>query len=488
MAFLICFKEWGSKLSLKDRLKTTQKTTISKPKQEQPLKYYNSNEEIPQNESLGIVDSLLIDDEINSIFVSGAKNIYIEKKGKTYKSTSAFRDNVQLENLVRKIAHTNGVDLSVQNSFKFNYKQGINIFATLPPLSDEVTLCVKSYYDNHSTLAKLQEGNNVSKEIALILEALCTIKKNILIIGEKSTLKTTLLSAMVKKVPTNNRVVIIDNQCEFKNKNSNTTNYDFTKITTKDVKEELLSQILSSAPDRLFINDNSNEILSKIINKLSKSYKGFITSLQADNAQDAIEFLIQNILKNNTNISSQKAKNIALNAFDLIITTKKDDTGRRYIGAISEIDLSAEDNFIKDIFVFDCINQYKSTGIIPKFYKDVKDNSLPISDNIFDENYKHTYNKSFNNDSFATFGKKGNIEILKKFKKDLPTVDNENQQSSNPQNTEENIKNDNSPQLDEEFIAQKVQEKFNEIKNNVQSSDEQNPQNEIFSIEENSNE
>lgn len=488
MAFLICFKEWGSKLSLKDRLKTTQKTTISKPKQEQPLKYYSSNEEIPQNESLGIIDSLLIDDEISSIFVSGAKNVYIEKKGKTYKSTSTFRDNVQLENIIRKIAHTNGIDLNIQNSFKFNYKQGINIFTTLPPLSDEAALYIKCYYDSHATLTKLQSENNVSKEIALIIEALCTIKKNILIIGEKSTLKTTLLSTITKKVPTNNRVVIIDNQCEFKNKNSNITNYDFTKLTDKDVKEELLSQILSSNPDRLFINDNSNEILTKVINKIQKSYKGIMATLQADNPEDAIEILIQNILKNNANITPQKAKSIVANTFDIIITTKKDDLGKRYISAISEIDLLAQDNFIKDIFVFDCINQYKSTGIIPNFYNDIKNNSLPISDNIFDENYKHTYNKTFDNDAIATFGKKGNIDILKKFKKELPTTDAELQQNCNTQSNEENMEGNQQPELNEELIAKKVQEKFNEIKNNAQFSDGQNVQNETFSIEESSNE
>ena len=65
MEFLICFKEWGSKLSLRDRLKSTQKTPTIKPKQEQPLKYYNSNEEAKLSENLGVLDNILIEQKKN---------------------------------------------------------------------------------------------------------------------------------------------------------------------------------------------------------------------------------------------------------------------------------------------------------------------------------------------------------------------------------------------------------------------------------------
>lgn len=483
MAFLICFKEWGSKLSLKDRLKTPQKTTAAKSKQEQTPKYYNSSEEIPQYDSLGIIDSLLIDDEINNIFVSGAKNVYIEKNGKTHKSTSTFRDNVQLENLIRKIANSHGIDLNTQNTINFNHKQGINIFATIPPLSNEVTIYTKCYFDRHATLAKLQEENSVSKEIGLILEALCAIKKNILIVGENSTLKTTLLSAMAKKVPSNNRIVIIDNQCELKIKNFNSTSYDFTKLSNDSAKKELLSQILATQPDKLFINDNSAEILYEIMNKIQKKYKGVIATLEANTPDDAIEYLIQDILENNANITPQKAKSIVLNTFDIIILVKKDDLGKRYISKISEIDLSAQENFTKDIFAYDYTNQHKSLGIVPDFYKDIKNNSLPISDNIFDENYKHTYNKPQDCDIYGGFNKKSNIDILKKFKKELPTQSQNMQSDSDVQDGEE-MQEKQQTQLDEEYITKKVQEKFNEIKNN----NEQNQQNETLPTEENPNE
>ena len=91
-------------MSLKDRLKSTannQNVIAQEIKQQQP-KYYESNEAANKIGSLGAIDTLFIDDELNSIYISGAKNVYVERKGKSYKSTTNYRDNVQLENLIKK--------------------------------------------------------------------------------------------------------------------------------------------------------------------------------------------------------------------------------------------------------------------------------------------------------------------------------------------------------------------------------------------------
>jgi len=493
MAFLICFKEWGNKLSLKDRLKSTQKAPSVKAKQEQPLKYYTSNEEAPHHESLGVIDNLLVDEKINSIFVSGAKNVYIEKKGKTNKSTTSFRDNVQLENIIRKTANSRGIDLNETSCFSFNHKLGINVLATLPPLSNVATMFIKCYSDKHATLQVLQEENSVSKEVALVLEALCAIKKNILIVGEKSTLKTTLLSALSKKVPTNNRIVVLDKQCEIRIDGANYTNYDFEKINNQKIEEELLDAIINSNPDRIFINDNSDDLLLETIKKINKNFKGIVATFCAGEKENPIELFINKVMCYCQNMTYEKAKAFVLNIFDVIIFVKKDDLGKRKISSISQINLMAQDGFIQDVFNIDYLNQHKSTGIIPAFYDDIKMCSLPISDNIFDENYKHTYSKPLEGDAVGQFGRKGNIDILKKFKKDLPTLNDENiienENKTDAQEDVQNVENfQESNMNDAEELMKKAQEKFDEIKNSVQINNEYDAVVEAFSKEENINE
>ena len=446
-------------MSLKDRLNTVQKQQIKETKKEEQPKYYKTEQEA-QLDTLGAIDTLLANDDLNSIFVSGAKNIYLERREKTTKSTSTFRDNVQLENLIKKIAQNEGVELDEQAPFfKFNYKTGVNVLATLPPLSNVASLFIKCYKDKHATIQTLQIEHSISKEIALILEAFCAIKKNILIIGSKNTLKTTLLSALAKKIPTNNRAIIIDSENEFKITSQNCTNYDFSKIDNPKTMDLILSSIVNSNPDKLLINTENEDLINKTIEKINSQYKGLILTLCANNSDEAIKKLSQILMNNSNNLALHEAKAIILSNFDIIIEAQKDELGRRKISSIKEINLSKEDEFIQDIFTLDYLKQHKSQGITPLFYEDIKNNSLPIGDNIFNIEYKHTYHKGIDID--AQFAKKGtNIDILKKFKKDLPTPNDENIETEE----QEEIKKE----IDEEELMQKAQEKFDELKKNAQ--------------------
>ena len=446
-------------MSLKDRLNTVPKQQIKETKKEEQPKYYKTEQEA-QLDTLGAIDTLLANDDLNSIFVSGAKNIYLERRGKTTKSTSTFRDNVQLENLIKKIAQNEGVELDEQAPFfKFNYKTGVNVLATLPPLSNVASLFIKCYKDKHATIQTLQIEHSISKEIALILEAFCAIKKNILIIGSKNTLKTTLLSALAKKIPTNNRAIIIDSENEFKITSQNCANYDFSKIDNPKTMDLILSSIVNSNPDKLLINTENEDLINKTIEKINSQYKGLILTLCANNSDEAIKKLSQILMNNSNNLALHEAKAIILSNFDIIIEAQKDELGRRKISSIKEINLSKEDEFIQDIFTLDYLKQHKSQGITPLFYEDIKNNSLPIGDNIFNIEYKHTYHKGIDID--AQFAKKGtNIDILKKFKKDLPTPNDENIETEEQQEIKKEI--------DEEELMQKAQEKFDELKKNAQ--------------------
>lgn len=456
-------------MSLKDRLKSAQKPAVVEiQKEQQKPKYFSSNEDANQFDTLGVLDAMLYDEDINSIFVSGAKNIYIEKRNKVHKSTSTFRDNIQLENIIKKNAQ---LDLDENNNslncFKFNHKLGINVLATLPPLSSCPTMHVKCYYDKHATMQVLQQEYSISKEMALVLEALCAIKRNVLIVGEKSTLKTTLLSTLAKKVPNNNRIAIIDNQREIEINIGNYTNYDFTQLNDKKTKQVLLNSIVATNPDKIFINDDENLILAEIIANLPK-YKGIVASICAINPNEAIETLIKTLMEVKPSLTYEKAKANVLASFDVVIQVTKDDISRRRISSISQINLLSED-FVEKIFEIDYLHQHKSCGIIPVFYEDIKENSLPISENIFDESYKHTYHKGIDRDALLNpKTKSGNIEILKKFKKDLPTKSEE----ENTEVIEEASQVEETPELTPDELMKRAQEKFNEIRNNIQNNKE----------------
>ena len=442
-------------MSLKDRLHTTIKQNEIKEEKEQ-VEYYQNSSIAAQIDSLGVIDTFLADDDINSIYVNGAKNIYIERKGKTHKSTSSFRDNVQLENLIKKYAQNIGYKINEENPYiKFNHKLGINVSATLPPLSSNAVMFVKCYKDKHASFQALQDGQSISKEIALVLEAISALRTNIIIAGERSTLKTTVLSTLLKNLPSNDRGVVVDYKAEIKNDSPNFSNFDFSNI--KDKKEELdiLNSIFISNPDRIYINDCDEKTLSFIDEKIISGLKGVVLTIEAKTPKEAFEKIALGILKNNPKLDYNIARLLAYKSAELVIFVKKDELNNRIISSISQINIDLNDNYsIRDIFRYNQ-SEHRSCGFIPDFFEEAKLNSLSINSNIFDKDYKHTYQKTTKNETLYEQTKKVNLEILKKFKKDF------NVQESEPKK-----------ELSAEEMMIRAQEKFEELKQNIQNNEE----------------
>lgn len=476
---MICWGEWGNKLSLKDRFNTSNAKNskiVELEKQILTTSYYASNEEAQNTVSLGVLDTLIDDDDINAIFVNGARNIFIERKTRLHRSTTSFRDDIQLENIISKNSNSS-------NKFiKFNYKPGINVVATLPPLTNMATMYVKCYRDKFATLESLDLQQAVSKEISIFLQTLLKNKHNIIIAGNKKTLKTTLLSALAKKSPVNTRYDVIDFSKEFQIDKSNFANYDLSDISENKEKEQIIKSVFSSTPEGIFINDLDFEI-NCVIKNLLDGYKGLILNIEAKSKEEALEKISTEVLKAMPHIDMQTAKEITYNIFDFIIFVENKE--EKKISSISEILLNDNNALIKDIFLLNEANTHYSTGYTPVAF--LEDNSDSINLNIFDSEYKHTYSVS----PFKDTEKRGvNPEILKKFRKDLNIESFEKfnqesviaQQEQNPyekidskikeqeNNHEEQITQQVEVVYDEEF-AKKAQEKFDEVRKNLKSDE-----------------
>ncbi len=447
-------------MSLKDRLNTSNKNSIQ---DEQEPRYYESDI-IAKQITLGVLDEILIDSDINAIYVNDSKNIYIQKRGIVYKSSKSFRDNVQLLNMIKKNAKDTGLELSENNPYiTFMHKPGIKVSATIPPLSSNVCVYVKCYQDKFASLQAIEEQNIISKETSLVLEVLLGLKNNIIIAGETCSLKTTFLAALAKKASSkNSRNILIDYSEELKVNSSNFSNYDFS-ILNKNAQFDLLNVLTSSNFDRLLINDAPADIISYLIKKIQDGFEGLIVNIKAKDKKEAINKLTHILLKDCPYLSFDKAKEIVCNSFNILLFTKSDKEGKR-LDTLSQI----RNNVIEDIF-FSKFKEFHSTGTIPEFYQQIKSIS-PLNANIFDRDYKHTL---FKLESFS-------LEAYNKTKKEsFEQAPVEKTDESEPKTTpdevsidemeidETNMEIEEQKTSDESELIKKARDKFSEIKKNA---------------------
>ena len=166
----------------------------------QDIKIENEDFIFPRNSGYGILNEFFLDKNVDRIFVNN-NNIYIEKKGREYKSNLSFNDSNELLDIIDSlIANSNQSIDKNQGVLNFKLEDGTRIFAFLPPQApDFPILLIRKVKDITGSLESLIGLDCISKEISLFLEAIINLDLNIIISGAENSGKTTLLGAMAKK-------------------------------------------------------------------------------------------------------------------------------------------------------------------------------------------------------------------------------------------------------------------------------------------------
>ena len=85
---------------------------------------------------LGVLDSIIKDDDITEVMINGPKDIFIEKAGKLSKLNQTFDDEKQLEDIIQKIVGQAGREVNQANPIvDTRLPDGSRVNVVLPPIS-----------------------------------------------------------------------------------------------------------------------------------------------------------------------------------------------------------------------------------------------------------------------------------------------------------------------------------------------------------------
>jgi type IV secretion system protein VirB11 len=134
----------------------------------------------------------------------------------------------------------------------------------------------------------------ISKDDQERLKELVKQKKNILISGGTGTGKTTLLNALTKFIPLEERIITIENarEIEIEHQNHDALTYladDSEKIA------KLLNATLRMRPDRIIIGELRNENSYLFLRAANTGHEGTLSTIHANTPKGAVDALIHNI-------------------------------------------------------------------------------------------------------------------------------------------------------------------------------------------------
>src|ERR1700733_313439 len=161
---------------------------------------------------LGPLEPLLADDTISDIMVNGPDRVFVERRGKTVRSTVRFRDTQHLAGICQRIAAAVGrrvdesspmVDARLADGSRVN-------IVFLPLALDGPYVSIRKFSKKRITFDKLVEFGAMTQAVARILQIAAHARLNVIISGGTGSGKTTLLNAMSLLIGVGERILTVE--------------------------------------------------------------------------------------------------------------------------------------------------------------------------------------------------------------------------------------------------------------------------------------
>jgi pilus assembly protein CpaF len=150
-------------------------------------------------------------------------------------------------------------------------------------------------------------------------------KRNIIIAGGMGTGKTTLLNTLIKLIPENEFINIIQDTPEIKPLNHPYSRLLTTRVKSREIdyeinQERLLFETLRMKADRIIIGEiRENVSAYQLLQALNTGHKGSFSTIHADSAFDALIRLESLAMEYRQNLSNTMIKRIIARAINVVI-------------------------------------------------------------------------------------------------------------------------------------------------------------------------
>lgn len=247
---------------------------------------------------LDILEPLMNDREVDEIMVMGHNKIYTERHGRLVKETSSFYDEERLMHLIYKVA--NGMDRQVNQSnpiADLRLPNGARVNVVLPPISmDGPVVTIRKFSPNPFTLQKLIELGSVTEEQACLLRQLVYERKNIFVSGGTGTGKTSLLNALSREIPGDQRVVTIEDSAELMFTNvDNLVRLECRTANVEGQGEVSMDQLIRTAlrlrPDRIIVGEVRGAEVVSMLQAMNTGHLGSMSTGHGNSPEDMLRRL-----------------------------------------------------------------------------------------------------------------------------------------------------------------------------------------------------
>jgi pilus assembly protein CpaF len=346
----------------------------------------------------GPLEPLLAEEGITEIMVNGSKNVYIERKGKVERVPVSFESDEHVMRIIDRIVSPLGRRIDESSPYvDARLPDGSRVNAVIPPISlVGPVLTIRKFAKIPITIDDLIRFGTVTAESIEFLKACVSSRLNVVISGGTGSGKTTLLNILSQFIPTDERIITIENAAELQLRQDHVVSLESRppniegrgEVTIRD----LVVNALRMRPERIVVGEVRDDAALDMLQAMNTGHDGSMTTLHSNSPRDTLSRLETMVMMAGMDLPSRAIREQIASAINLIVHQERLRDGTRHVTYITEVQgMEGDVITMTDLFVFEqtgiesgrVVGRLRPTGLRPKFMDRIEASGIHLPASVF---------------------------------------------------------------------------------------------------------
>jgi pilus assembly protein CpaF len=299
---------------------------------------------------LGILEPLLADETITEIMVNGPTEVWIERHGNLHRVDARFSGEAELMQTIDRIVST--VNRRVDESSPMvdaRLPSGERVNVIIPPLSLVGPVLSIRRFPRAFTFEQLVRMGTVDPDTADLLRSMVRGRLSIVVSGGTSSGKTTLLNALSGFIPSEERIVTIEDSAELQLQQPHVVSLEARPpnvegkghVTIRD----LVRNSLRMRPDRIVVGEVRGPETLDMLQAMNTGHDGSLTTVHANSAEDSVVRMQTLASMSEVDVPFAALRDQINSAIDVIVQLERGADGRRRLVEVAAVSSRLREDF-----------------------------------------------------------------------------------------------------------------------------------------------
>jgi len=350
---------------------------------------------------LGPLECLFDDPTISDILVNGARTVYIERGGLLELTKLQFRDDQHLMRIIDRIVSKVGRRVDESNPMvDARLLDGSRVNAIIPPLAvDGPLLSIRRFSRDKLSPKDLVAKRAISPGMMQLLESAVKARLNIVIVGGTGAGKTTLLNALSAFIPSNERIITIEDAAELQLKQPHVARLETRPANIEGQgairQRQLLINSLRMRPDRIVVGEVRGEEALDMLQAMNTGHDGSLTTIHANSPREAVSRMEVMVSMANSGMQMTSIRQQIASSIHVFVQAARLSDGSRRVTSITEVaGMEGSVITLQDIFTMEklglnaegkVLGRFRASGIRPRFVEKMMAQGITLPAQMFEE-------------------------------------------------------------------------------------------------------